>query len=75
MKIRFCENNEGSAKVCKQLRKEFPELNIKRKDCIKNCSPCNKAPIAMVEGELLRAVDSEELYRKIVAAIKASQPE
>lgn len=70
MKIRFCEQNEGSAKVRKQLKSEFPELNIKKKECLKSCGPCKKMLVALVQGEVIRAADSEELYRKIIAAMK-----
>jgi uncharacterized protein YuzB (UPF0349 family) len=72
MKIRFCENNEGSAKVCKQLKKEFPEFNIKRKDCIKSCSICKKSPFALVQDKVIKADDSDELYGKIIAILGKS---
>lgn len=69
MKIRFCENNKGSGKVFKRLKESYPDLNIKRKDCLKSCGPCKKTPIALVEGKVVSAADSDELYRKIVAAM------
>jgi len=69
MKIRFCENNKGTGKVFKKLKETYPDLNIKRKECLKNCGPCKKSPIVVVEGKLVSAADSEELYRKIVAAL------
>jgi uncharacterized protein YuzB (UPF0349 family) len=72
MKIRFCEHNEGSVKTYKRLLKEFPEENIKRKNCIKSCGPCHKSPFALVKGKAVRAVDGEELYHKLVAALKDS---
>jgi uncharacterized protein YuzB (UPF0349 family) len=70
MKIRFCENNEGSGKIFKRLRQEFPETNLKRKECIKSCGPCKKTLIALVDGKAVRAVNGEELYDKIVALLK-----
>jgi len=70
MKIRFCENNKGVGKVFKKLKESYPELNLKRKDCLKNCAPCKKSPFALVEGKAINADDSEELYDLIVAAIK-----
>ncbi|HXC93262.1 MAG TPA: DUF1450 domain-containing protein [Geobacteraceae bacterium] len=69
MKIRFCENNKGTGKVFKKLKETYPDLNIKRKECLKNCGTCKKSPIALVDGKLVSAADSEELYRKIVAAL------
>ena len=69
MKIRFCENNKGSGKACKKLQEKFPGQNIKRKDCLKKCGPCGKTPFALVDGEVVKAGDSEELYGKIVALL------
>lgn len=69
MKIRFCEHNDGSVKIYKRLLKEFPEANIKRKNCVKSCGPCHKSPFAMVDGKAVRALDGEELYGKIVALL------
>jgi len=69
MKIRFCENNKGTGKVFKKLKETYPDLNIKRKECLKNCGDCKKSPIALVDGKVVSAADSEELYRKIVAAL------
>lgn len=67
MKIRFCENNKGSGKVCKKLEEKMPSLNIKRKDCVKKCGPCGKAPFALVDGETVKADTDDELYDKILA--------
>ena len=44
MKIRFCEHNKGKGKVYRRLAEEFPDLNIKVKDCIKQCSACREMP-------------------------------
>jgi len=66
MKIRFCEHNKGTGKVFKKLKESHPDWSIKRKDCIKKCGPCGKSPMALVDGETLKADDGEELYRKIV---------
>ena len=67
MKIRFCEHNKGSEKAFKRIKKERPDLNVKRKDCIKKCGPCHKAPFALVDGKAVCALDSEDLIVKILA--------
>jgi uncharacterized protein YuzB (UPF0349 family) len=69
MKIRFCENNKGTGKVCKKLQEKNPALNVKRKDCVKKCGPCKKAPFALVDGEVIKADSSDELYETIVAKL------
>jgi uncharacterized protein YuzB (UPF0349 family) len=65
MKIRLCEHNKGAGKLFKRLRKEFPDDNVKIKDCIKKCGLCHKAPFAVVDGKPVCAIDSEELLSKI----------
>ena len=72
MKIRFCEHNKGTGKVYKKLKEKYPDSNIKRKDCVKKCGPCKKAPMALVDGETVKADDGEELYRKIVELLEKS---
>lgn len=71
MKIRFCENNDASGVVCKRLRVEYPELNIKRKKCLKKCGMCNSSLIAVVDGNTLKGKNQEDLYLMIVEQLKA----
>lgn len=66
MKIRFCENNDGSGAVFKRLRAQYPELDLKRKKCVKKCGICSSSLFAKVDGNPVSGRDSEELYRKLV---------
>ena len=70
MKIRFCEHNKGKGKVYRQLKEEFPDLNIKIKDCIKQCGTCSEKPMATVDKEKISAREGVELFKKIVDVIK-----
>jgi uncharacterized protein YuzB (UPF0349 family) len=70
MKIRFCEHNKGVGKAIKILKAEFPDANIKRKDCIEKCSFCKKSPFALFDGKPVNAIDSEELVAKIRTLMK-----
>ena len=70
MKVRFCENNEGSGVVYKRLKTAYPEHSIKRKNCVKCCSTCNSSLFAVVGGNPLRGKNSEDLYQKISALLK-----
>lgn len=70
VKIRFCEHNKGKGKVYRRLKEEFPDLNIKIKECIKQCSACREMPMATVDKEKITARDGDGLYDKIVAAIR-----
>jgi len=71
MKIRFCEHNKGKGKVYRRLTEEFPDLNIKIKDCVKQCSVCREMPMASVDKKKVTAEDGDRLYEKIVEMIKA----
>lgn len=70
MKIRFCEHNKGTGRIFKKLKEQHPELNIKRKDCLKECGTCKKMPFVLVEGKTVKADDGDALYEKIVTILK-----
>jgi uncharacterized protein YuzB (UPF0349 family) len=70
MKVRFCEHNKGKGKTHRQLKEEFPDLDVKIKSCIKQCGTCGEKPMATVNKEKISAREGDDLYKKIVAAIK-----
>jgi len=70
MKIRFCEHNKGKGKVFRRLTEEFPDLNIKVKECVKQCSACREMPMATVDKKKVTARDGDALYNKIVNIIR-----
>ena len=70
MKIRFCEHNKGKGKVFRRLTEEFPDLNIKIKDCVKQCSSCRDQPIAIVDKKKVTGKDGDSLYEKIIELIR-----
>jgi uncharacterized protein YuzB (UPF0349 family) len=69
MKASFCEKNKGSEAVRKRLMEEFPDLEVKKNECLKKCGLCKREPFALVDGLLVSAEDGEELYRKVVAEL------
>ncbi|MDR3578738.1 MAG: DUF1450 domain-containing protein [Oryzomonas sp.] len=70
LKIRFCEHNKGKGKVYRRLEEAFPDLDIKIKGCIKQCSACREMPMATVGKKKITARDGDELFGKIVAVIR-----
>ena len=70
MKIRFCEHNKGKGKVSRRLSEEFPKLNIKIKDCVKQCGACRDMPMAVVDKKKITGKDGDELYQKIIELIR-----
>lgn len=72
MKIRFCKNNKGKGKVVRRLQEEFPEMNIKIKDCVKQCSVCRDQPMAVVDKVKVTGKDGEDLYVRVIELIGKS---
>jgi len=70
VKIRFCEHNKGKGKVFRRLEEEFPDLNIKIKDCVKQCSACREKPMAVVDKKKVTGKDGDDLYTKIIELIQ-----
>ena len=70
MKIRFCEHNKGKGKVFRRLVEEFPDLNIKVKDCVKQCGSCRDQPVAVVDKKKVTGKDGDELYLEIIELIR-----
>ena len=75
MKIRFCEHNKGKGKVYRRLTEEFPDLNIKIKDCVKQCSVCRETPVATVDKKKVTGKDGDQLYERIVELIRNEKKE
>ncbi len=75
MKIRFCEHNKGKGKVYRRLKEEFPVLNIKIKDCVKQCGACRETPMATVDKKKVTGKDGDQLYQRIVALISNNKEE
>jgi uncharacterized protein YuzB (UPF0349 family) len=75
MKIRFCQHNKGKGKVFRRLTEEYPDLNIKIKDCIKQCSVCRETPAATVDKQKVTAKDGDQLYEKIIELIRKEKQE
>ena len=70
MKIRFCEHNKGKGKVFRRLQEEFPDLNIKIKNCVKQCGNCREQPIAVVDKKKVTGKDGDDLYARIIELIR-----
>ena len=70
MKIRFCEHNKGKGKVFRRLGEEFPDLNIKIKNCVKQCGSCREQPIAVVDKKKVTGKDGDDLYARIIELIR-----
>ena len=73
MKIRFCEHNKGKGKPYRRLKEEFPDLNIKIKECIKQCGTCRERLMATVDKKKVIGCDGDDLYQKIIELIDSDK--
>lgn len=55
------------------MKDEFPGLNIKIRDCIKQCGACREMPIATVDKRKVSGRDGDELYKNIIEAISKDE--
>ena len=75
MKVRFCDNNKGKGTVLRRLEEEHPDIDAKVKKCLGICGPCAEQPVALVGGKKVQGKDGDDLYRRIVAALREKNKE
>jgi uncharacterized protein YuzB (UPF0349 family) len=76
--IKYCCRNEklGSKAVYKELRREYPDVKQKRKDCLGNCKQCHKQCIARLgKGSFICAASPDQLYAELKLLIEAARRE
>ena len=76
--IKYCCRNEklGSKAVYKELKREYPDVKQKRKDCLGNCKQCHKQCIArMGKGNFICASTPDLLYAELKRAIEQARKE
>jgi uncharacterized protein YuzB (UPF0349 family) len=65
MNLKLCANNRGTARVAKQLAKEFPRLRLHIEPCLRKCGPCREMLLAVLDGETITAAAEEALLAKV----------
>lgn len=72
--IEFCASNLslGSDEVKIKLEQN-PDFDVIEYGCLGNCGQCFYAPYALVNGEMIAAETPEELYDKILEAVKEQE--
>ncbi|TVY09772.1 DUF1450 domain-containing protein [Paenibacillus cremeus] len=72
-KIKYCCKNFkklGSKSVYKAMKKAFPELKHKKRDCLGACKMCSKQCFVMLgKTKLVAAHTPERLYGKLAKLI------
>jgi uncharacterized protein YuzB (UPF0349 family) len=75
MKVRFCDNNKGKGKVLRRLEEEHLGMDARVEKCLGICGPCAEQPVALVGGKKVKGKDGDDLYRRIVAALREKNNE
>lgn len=72
--IEFCAANMacGTESVMKRFELD-PDCDVIEYGCLGNCGQCFYGPYALVNGEMVEAVDPEELYDKIKRIIAETE--
>ncbi|MGF7047077.1 uncharacterized protein YuzB (UPF0349 family) [Paenibacillus sp. DS2015] len=72
--IEFCTNNMhfGTDEVMSKLEAN-PDYDVIEYGCLSNCGQCYMMPYAMVDGEIVSANSSDELYIAIIEKIKEAE--
>jgi uncharacterized protein YuzB (UPF0349 family) len=69
--IEFCANNmhHGTDVILRKLE-ENPDYDVIEYGCLGNCGQCVSEPYALVNGEIVEAKTTDELYERILLKIK-----
>jgi uncharacterized protein YuzB (UPF0349 family) len=69
--IEFCASNmhHGTDQVMKKLEAD-PDYDVIEYGCLGNCGQCYMEPFALINGEILSADSSDQLYEQIIVKIK-----
>lgn len=68
-KIYFCKDNDNTKKLFKALKEQYPDMKVKRKDCLGKCKTCKHCPFSVLDGKLLKCETIKELNKKIIDQI------
>lgn len=65
-KVWFCEINlENGARKTREVLEQDPNLDVIGYGCLKRCKKCDLKLFGVVNGNIVEAVDSEELVQNI----------
>ncbi len=52
-------------KRCINFKTNVQTCKIKRKDCVGKCKTCKHCPFVLIDGEVVKATTTDELYDRI----------
>ncbi|WP_028547672.1 DUF1450 domain-containing protein [Paenibacillus sp. UNC451MF] len=72
MKIKYCCRNFklGSKSVYKTMKKQFPDIKHKKKECLGECKLCSKQCMVKVgKTNIVCAASADKLYEELLDLI------
>lgn len=67
-KIKYCTRNMkncGTKPVYKAMKQKFPEIKMKKSDCLGNCKTCKLECFVMVKSKTVSASSADQLYKQL----------
>ncbi|OBR66384.1 hypothetical protein A7K91_24515 [Paenibacillus oryzae] len=66
-KVKLCRRNwdNGSKQLNKALKKDYPELKRKKKDCLGKCKTCRSQCLIMVGSDYISAASHQAVLKKL----------
>ncbi|GGG76798.1 DUF1450 domain-containing protein [Paenibacillus radicis (ex Gao et al. 2016)] len=67
-KIKYCSRNmknNGTKPVYKAMKSKYPEIEMKKKDCLGNCRTCKHECFVMIKSETVKADSADKLYKQL----------
>ncbi|KQN99087.1 DUF1450 domain-containing protein [Paenibacillus sp. Leaf72] len=67
LKIKYCTKNfkNGTKPVYKAMKDKFPDIKMKKSDCLGNCKTCRHECFAVVKSKVVSAPSAEKLYKEL----------
>lgn len=71
VEIKFCEHNveKSSESLPEKLKQSFDHVTISVGPCLGYCGSCSKRFYALLDGELVQAENTDELFEKLKTRI------
>ena len=65
-KIYFCKKCDYvTKKLYKKVKKEFPDVTVKRTGCVGECNTCKNYPFSLLDGKVVKSDHPNDLYQTL----------
>ncbi|CAM3267128.1 DUF1450 domain-containing protein [Paenibacillus lupini] len=66
-KIKYCTRNlkNGTKPVYKAMKAKYPDIKMKKKDCLGDCRTCRRESFVMIKSKSICAASPDQLYKEL----------